>query len=256
MRHLRTLLRTLAAVLLWGGALSVGWVLLLRVLPPPVTSTMVVQRLELGRADRTWRPLEAMAHALPNAVIAAEDQKFMFHHGFDLEAIEKALDHNERRKGRGRIKGASTISQQVAKNVFLWQGRTWVRKGLEVWFTALIELLWSKERILEVYLNVAELGPGTFGAEAAAQRCFGRSAARLGTQEAALLAAVLPAPRRYSCQRPSGSVRHRQQWIAQQMNNLGDQLDPAVLDRAREEMEREEQRRQRQEERRRKRSRS
>ncbi|HQW87222.1 MAG TPA: monofunctional biosynthetic peptidoglycan transglycosylase [Flavobacteriales bacterium] len=256
MRLLRRLFRTLAAVAFWCIGLSIGWVLIMAVLPPPVTSTMLVQRFEQGRADRSWRALEAMARTLPNAVIAAEDQKFMFHHGFDIEAIGKALEQNERRKGRGRVKGASTISQQVAKNVFLWQGRTWVRKGLEVWFTALVELLWSKERILEVYLNVAELGPGTFGAEAAAQRCFGKSASRLGALEAALLAAVLPAPRRYSCQRPGGFVRSRQQWIARQMDNLGDQLDPVVLARAREEMELEDEREQRRKERRRQRKRT
>jgi monofunctional biosynthetic peptidoglycan transglycosylase len=161
-----------------------------------------------------------------------------------MEAIRKAVDFNARKKGR-RVKGASTISQQTAKNVFCWPGRTYVRKGLEAWFTLLIEVLWTKERIIEVYLNVAETGKGCFGAEAAAQRCFGKPAARLSRSQAALIAAVLPSPRRFDCARPSGYVARRQAWIMGQMNNLGDLFDPAVRERMRQELERKEARRQR-----------
>ncbi len=248
----RTFLRAAVSVMIWAALVSLGWVAVLALLPPPVTSTMVVQRFEQGAAARTWCPLDRMPRAMPNAVIAAEDQRFMLHQGFDIEAIRRALEINARRK-RGRVLGASTISQQVAKNVFLWQGRSWFRKGLEVWFTLLIELCWSKERILEVYLNVAELGPGTFGVEAASRRCFDKGASRITPGEAALLAAVLPAPRRYSCQRPSGYVRSRRQWVQRQMNNLGDQLDPAVRERMRREEQRTEERRQRRSERKRER---
>ena len=225
-------IRWLFSGLLWCAALSILWVLLLAVVDPPVTSTMIHQRLEQGSIHRSWRDLDEMARSLPNAVIAAEDQKFMYHFGFDIEAIEKAWGHNGSGRGRKRVKGASTISQQVAKNVFLWQGRTYLRKGLEVWFTLLIETCWSKERIIEVYLNIAELGTGVFGAEAAGMHCFDKSAARLSGSESALLAAVLPAPRRYRCDHPSVFVRSRQQWIYRQMGNLGDQLDPEVRAKA------------------------
>ncbi len=239
MRTVLSILRWFVSGLLWCITLSALWVLLFGVVDPPVTSTMIGQRLEQGSIRRSWRDLDEIARSLPNAVIAAEDQKFMYHFGFDLGAIEKALDQNERRRGRKRVKGASTISQQVAKNVFLWQGRTYVRKGLEAWFTLLIEICWTKERILEVYLNVAEFGSGVFGAEAAAQRCFGKGVTRLSGSESALLAAVLPAPRRYRCDHPSGFVRARQQWIHRQMSNLGDQLDPEVRAKASADAERE-----------------
>jgi len=172
---------------------------------------------ESPRWDYRFRKGEALGSNLGLAVIAAEDQRFGQHHGFDLEAIEKAIEHNE--KG-GKVRGASTISQQTAKNVFLWPARSWVRKGLEVWFTLLIELVWGKERILEVYQNIAEFGPGIYGAEAAAQQFFGKSAQKLSRSEAALLAAVLPSPRRYSAARPSAYVQRRQRWILRQMNNL------------------------------------
>lgn len=216
--------RWLAGILLAGIIISVAWVLVLAVFDPPVTWTMVEQAASGAGAQRTWRDMDEIAGAMPLAVVAAEDQRFMDHHGFDRQAIEKALKVNERRKGR-RIRGASTISQQTAKNVFLWQGRTWVRKGFEVWFTLLIETFWSKQRIMEVYLNVAEMGPGRFGVEAASMHCFQRPAARLSSSQAALVAATLPAPRRYSCRTPSTYVRGRQQWILGQMANLGDPFD-------------------------------
>lgn len=244
MRLFHTVLRWLFAATFWTVVVSVLWVSLLAVVDPPVTWVMAEQASEQKEFRRTWRDLEEMSREMPLAVMAAEDQKFMDHFGFDMEAIRKAMDFNARKKGR-RVKGASTISQQTAKNVFCWPGRTYVRKGLEAWFTLLIEVLWTKERIIEVYLNVAETGKGCFGVEAAAQRCFGKPAARLFRSQAALIAAVLPSPRRFDCARPSGYVARRQAWIMGQMNNLGDLFDPAVRERMRQELERKEARRQR-----------
>jgi len=152
------------------------------------------------------------------AAVAAEDQQFIVHHGFDVEAIRKAIEHNA--KG-GSVRGASTISQQTAKNLFLWTGRSWLRKGLEVWFTVLIELTWSKSRILTVYLNSAEFDRGVYGVEAAARHHFGTSAAQLSTRQAALLAAVLPSPLRYDASHPSAYVASRASWIQRQMRQLG-----------------------------------
>jgi monofunctional glycosyltransferase len=164
---------------------------------------------------------EMSDHALL-AVIAAEDQLFPDHNGFDLKSIEDALE-----KKNGRIRGASTISQQVAKNVFLWQGRSWVRKGLEAYCTFLIELLWTKERILEVYMNVSEMGPGIFGIEAASQHFYRKSANKLTRSEAARIAACLPNPKKYNVAPPSPYVLARSNWILIQMNNL--QTDPGIV---------------------------
>lgn len=244
MRCIRTTIRWLFATAFWTVVVSVLWVLLLALLDPPVTWVMAEQASEQKAFSRTWRDLDEISRDMPLAVMAAEDQKFMDHFGFDVEAIRKAMDFNERKKGR-RVKGASTISQQTAKNVFCWPGRTFLRKGLEAWFTVLIEVFWTKERILEVYLNVAETGKGCFGVEAAAQRCYGKPAARLSRSQAALIAAVLPSPRRFDCARPSGYVSRRQGWIVGQMSNLGDLFDPEVRERMPKEMERKEQRRQR-----------
>jgi len=238
MRHLLHFLRHALFTGIWIVVISVLWVLLLRFVDPPITRVMVLQAREQGKLERTVIPLKAMAHNLPLAVIASEDQRFMLHNGFAWEAIERAMESN--RKGK-RVKGASTISQQTVKNVFLWPGRTWLRKGLEVWFTVLIEALWTKERILEVYLNIVELGKGVFGAEAAARHCFGVSASRLSTAQCAMLAVALPAPRRYDCRRPGGYMQGRQQWVLRQMRNIGDVLDPEVLQRRREKLEREQQ---------------
>ncbi len=213
------------------------WVLALRVLPPPVTWIMAQQHNEVGRIDRTWVPFDRIARSMPLAIIAAEDQKFFDHAGFDWQAMKQAMAYNDRKKGR-RVKGASTISQQTAKNVFCWAGRTFIRKGVEAWFTLLIEALWSKERILEMYLNVAETGKGRFGVEATAQACFRSSAAQLAPARSALVAAVLPSPRRLNVCAPSGYVQRRARWIQGQMSNLGDLLDPEVRQRIREEEER------------------
>jgi monofunctional biosynthetic peptidoglycan transglycosylase len=157
------------------------------------------------------------------AVIASEDQLFPDHNGFDIENIKKALESNKKKK---RIRGASTISQQVAKNVFLWQGRSWFRKGLEVYFTFMIELIWSKERILEVYLNVAEMGKGIFGVEAASQKYFKKPASKLTRTEAAMIAACLPNPKKYVVNPPTRYISRRYPWILAQMNNL--EGDPDV----------------------------
>lgn len=198
--------------------------LALRWIPPPTTAVMMERRVDAwlnGRAyrvDHRWVRWDRISPQAALAVIAAEDQNFATHHGFDFESIQKALDAHER--GR-RLRGASTISQQVAKNVFLWSGRSFVRKGFEAYFTVLIELTWSKRRILEVYLNIVELGDGVFGVEAASQRYFQKPAAHLGPEEAALLAAVLPNPLRLKANRPSAYVEERRAWILQQMGQLG-----------------------------------
>lgn len=221
---LSSVLRRLFRATLWFAAGSVVLVLVFRVVPPPGTALMVERKIESWidgepiDLQRDWEPWDRISDDLKVAVIAGEDQKFASHHGFDFTAIQAALAHNER---GGTIRGASTLSQQVAKNQFLWSGRSWLRKGLEVWFTALIELFWSKERILEVYLNSAEWDEGVFGAQAAARHHFGVDASRLSRQQASLLAAVLPNPRNWSASRPSTYVARRAGWIRQQMSQLG-----------------------------------
>lgn len=193
-------------------------------LPIPYTGVMLERQLAAWwqgdfsyNEQHQWLAIEKMSPHLLQAVVAAEDQKFLQHHGFDVVAIEKALAFNARSK---KVRGASTISQQTAKNVFLWTGRSWLRKGLESGFTVLIEGAWGKQRILEVYLNSIEFGPGVFGVEAAAQRYFNTSAAKLSRSQAALLAAVLPNPHRLLVKAPSAYVRKRQQWIVRQMSQL------------------------------------
>ena len=232
-------LAILAATAFWFVFVCVLWVLALRVFPPPVTWVMVTQSNELGSVQREWVPLDRMADNMPLAVIASEDQRFLHHHGFSWKAIRKAMEYNEKKKGK-KVKGASTISQQTAKNVFCWPGRTFIRKGLEAWFTVLIETLWSKERIIEVYLNVAETGKGRFGAQATAQACFKHSSERLTVSECALIAAVLPLPRKFNACAPSGYMRRRQSAIQHQMRLLGDVFDPAVMERTRERIRKEE----------------
>jgi monofunctional glycosyltransferase len=182
---------------------------------PVVSTPTIFEQWLLGKPIyKEWVSLDRIAEPMQRAVIASEDQDFEEHFGFDINAIEKALKYNKTHKKK---KGASTISQQVAKNVFLWQDRTWFRKGAEVYCTFLIELLWSKERILEIYLNVAEMGDGTFGCEAAAKRFFGKPASKLTDEQAALIAACLPSPVKYRADKPSDYVRQRQQAILHQM---------------------------------------
>jgi monofunctional biosynthetic peptidoglycan transglycosylase len=224
----RPLVRRILTRLLQGAGLAFGVSLLavvaLRWIPPLTTGVMMERRVEAllawktYRIDYRWVPWSRISRQAGLAVIASEDQNFPTHHGFDVESIQKAIDAAD--KGR-RLRGASTISQQVAKNVFLWSGRSFVRKGLEAYFTVLIELTWSKRRILEVYLNIVELGDGVFGVEAASQRFFRKPAARLSPGEAALLAAVLPNPLRLHVNRPSAYVEERRAWILQQMDQLG-----------------------------------
>jgi len=187
-------------------------VVALRWLPPPTTAFMLQSPTRPVQYD--WVPAKQIAEVARRAVVASEDQKFWQHDGFDREAIEKARAHNKRSKRR---RGASTISQQTAKNLFLWSGGGYFRKGIEAGFTVLIETLWSKPRILEVYLNIAEFGPGLYGVEAASQAYFGKSAAQLSAGEAARLAAVLPSPRRWSAKAPGPYVQKRARWILGQM---------------------------------------
>ena len=218
---------------------SIAQVLALRFIDPPFSMFMVARQLDAAlagdvrfRIAHDWRDMDAMSANLPLALVASEDQNFASHGGFDFKAIEKAQKHNEkmieRAEKRGkpvrRLRGASTISQQTAKNLFLWQGRgptRWLRKGLEVWYTALIELLWPKTRILEMYANVAEFGDGIYGGQAAARSFFRKDAARLSAAEAARLAAVLPSPKRYSAARPGPYVQRRTNAIQRQMRYMG-----------------------------------
>jgi len=205
-------------------ALNLLLVLTFRWVPVPTSGLMLQRRVESWSgtkpytARHQWVPLEEISPSLGAAVIAAEDQNFTDHFGFDWKAIEKAVQHNEHSR---RKRGASTVSQQTAKNLFLWSSRSWTRKGLEAWFTLAIELGWSKKRILEVYLNIVEFGDGIYGAEAAARTYFGKPAKRLTPSEAALLAAVLPNPRKFHANAPTDYIRGRQAWILGQMRQLG-----------------------------------
>ena len=203
-------------IIVWFVVLSVGLTLLYKWVPVPVTLTMVLDR---NGFEKDWAPLSRIDRTMVDAVIAGEDAKFCSHTGFDAQAIENAIQRNasSEQRGSARLRGGSTISQQTAKNVFLWQGTGWTRyarKGLEVWFTFLVENIWGKRRIMEMYLNVAETGVGTYGAEAAAQRYFGHSAAHLSQVEAARIAAALPAPKRRAVNDPTGFTRRHGNAIA------------------------------------------
>jgi len=220
---LKRLLRWMARWSIRFGLLFVGLTILLtlplRWVDPPGSAFMLLDRFTSSHDIRhEWVPLTRISPELALAVIAAEDQNFPHHHGFDLREIRAAVETHRR---GGRLRGASTISQQLARNLFLWPHRSWVRKGLEFWFTVPLELVLSKPRMLEIYLNVAEFGPGIYGAEAAARHHFDKSAAALTRAEAALLAAVLPAPTHLDASRPSDYLLERQRWIIGQMNNLG-----------------------------------
>ena len=211
----------LLLALFWGGGIAT-----FSVLPVPFSAVMIERQAsawltgDFGYvAHSDWVSMDEISPWMGLAVIAAEDQKFPEHWGFDVSAIEKALAHNERNETR--IRGASTLSQQTTKNLFLWDGRSWIRKGLEAGLTVGIETVWSKKRILTVYLNIAEFGEGIFGVEAASQRYFHKPASKLTMSEAALLAAVLPNPIRFKANAPSGYVRSRQAWIMRQMRQLG-----------------------------------
>lgn len=206
-------------------ALSVLQVAVLRVVDPPFSSFMAIRQVEAiaardwdFRIAHDWRDRDAIARCLPVAVIAAEDQNFPRHNGFDMAAIEQARKNNAR---GGRIRGGSTISQQLAKNLFLWSGGGYLRKGIEAWYTLLIEAMWPKARILEMYMNLAEFGDGVYGAQAAARSFFGRDASALTTRQCARLAAVLPNPKRYSAANPGPYVQRRTAWIERNIRRLG-----------------------------------
>ena len=223
---LARLLRFLAIILVSWLALSWLAVLVLRFVPPWTSAVMMERRLsalihrETGfQLRHRWVPWSQVSPYVPLAMVAGEDQKFPFHHGFDFDSIHDAV--REQEEGI-RSRGASTLSQQTAKNLFLWGGHSYLRKGLEAWFTALLELCWPKTRILEVYLNSAQFGPDIFGVEAAAQLYFHKHAAALTRTEAAQLAAVLPNPVRLHADRPSAYVSSRREWILGQMRDLGD----------------------------------
>ncbi|HNQ60327.1 MAG TPA: monofunctional biosynthetic peptidoglycan transglycosylase [Bacteroidales bacterium] len=221
---MRRVLKWIRNIILILIGLSLFFTLLYKFVPVYYTPLMFIRYFENvkagkeARIERNWKRLDEISPNLWLAVVASEDNNFLKHHGFDMDAIKKAQKHNQT---HARKRGASTISQQVAKNVFLWPSRTWVRKGLETYFTFLIETFWSKKRILEVYLNVIEIGPGIYGAEAASQIYFHKPASKLTRGEAALIAAVLPAPLRRNPAKPSPYVLSRQQWILWNMNNIG-----------------------------------
>ena len=220
MKKLQKLLQWI--VLLFFGS-TIFFVFLYRFVPVPLTPLMIIRcaqqvsRGEKIRLKHHWMPLEEMSKYLPVAVMASEDQRFLQHHGFDVVEIQNAIE--ERQSGK-RLRGGSTISQQTAKNVFLWPKSSWVRKGFEAYFTVLIELCWSKERIMEVYLNSIEMGDGIYGAEAVAQQHFSRPAKKLSPANCALVAATLPNPLKYSSKNPSRHVLNRQTAIMRQMKHI------------------------------------
>ena len=221
----RRLLRWLGLAVLGWLALSWLAVLVLRFVPPATSAVMLERRAGAwlhGERDfrlrQQWVPWSQVSPWVPLAMVAGEDQHFPYHHGFDFGAIQQAIDAAD--EGR-RLRGASTISQQTAKNLFLWEGRSYLRKALEAYFTVLIEATWPKRRILEVYMNIAELGDGIYGVDAASRAYFHRPPAQLGPEQAARLAAVLPSPRRLHADRPSAYVQRRADWIERQMRQLG-----------------------------------
>ncbi|MBR1932109.1 MAG: monofunctional biosynthetic peptidoglycan transglycosylase [Prevotella sp.] len=222
---LRLLKKTLKWIVVAFFASTILSVIALRYVPVYFTPLMFLRCAQQVREGRElklshhWVALSYISPSMPVAVMASEDQRFMQHHGFDFDAIQKAAKRNKEHPEKQKL-GASTISQQTAKNVFLWPGRTWVRKGLEAYFTVLIELLWSKKRIMEVYLNSIEMGEGIYGVEAVAQEHFGKPAQMLSREECALIAVTLPNPRRFSSANPSAYVKKRQQRILREMRHV------------------------------------
>ena len=220
------MLRILKKIFIFLLISHLSYIVLIRFVDPPITIIQITNIIEGNGFKRTHISLDQMSMASKLAVIASEDQLFPDHNGFDLKGIKKALAFNKKKKGK-KIRGASTISQQVAKNVFLWQGRSWFRKGLEVYFTFMIELVWNKKRILEVYLNEAEMGKGVFGIEAAARKYYKKPASKLTRTEAAMIAASLPNPVRYTVKPVSTYVSRKYPWVLRQMNNLDG--DPDIV---------------------------
>ena len=209
---------------LWFLGISVGLVLVFKFIPVFYTPLMLTRSIENKMEGKdmvcshNWVPLDRISRNLQKAVIASEDGRFLTHHGFDFEAIQKAMENNEQGK---KLKGGSTISQQTAKNVFLWQGRSYLRKGLEAYFTVLIELIWGKERIMEVYLNSIEMGDGVYGAQAACQYWYRKDATSLTKIQAAGIAAILPNPRKYKATNSSGYINRRKSRIVKHMGYVG-----------------------------------
>jgi monofunctional biosynthetic peptidoglycan transglycosylase len=203
-RFLRNLLMTVLAILIFGPILAT---LVYKFVPPPITILMIERAAQGQGIDHRWVPMSQMSPTLPRAAVAAEDGHFCTHHGFDFAAIRQAMKHDEKRPNA--IRGGSTISQQTAKNVFLWPDRSWVRKGFEAYFTVLIEAIWGKRRIMEVYLNTVEMGPGVYGVEAAAQHYFHVSAKAVNPAQAARLIAILPSPLKWQVIDPGAYVRRR-----------------------------------------------
>ena len=221
---LKKIINIASKVLVYFLFVSIIWVIALRFINPPITLLMVLRNIERKadgksfKTDKKWVDFEDISDNMKRAAVSAEDQLFLKHIGFDVNAIEKAFENNAKGK---KVKGGSTISQQTAKNVFLWPGRSYIRKGFEAYFTLLIEIFWSKERILEVYLNVIEMGDGIYGAEAASQAYYGKSCTKLTRSEAALIAACFPNPLRWTPKHPTTYIRHRQYLIIRNMRSSG-----------------------------------
>lgn len=217
--------RVLWKTALWFLGISLSTVLIYKFVPVPLTPLMIIRSAEQmfdGKKfvlKHDWVSIDEISKNLPLAVVCSEDQNFLNHSGFDVKAIERSIE--ESKKGKKRLRGASTISQQTAKNVFLWPGRSWIRKGLEVYFTILIEFVWGKERIIEVYLNSIEMGKGIYGAEAASKHYFKTSAKNISRYQAASIAAILPSPLKYSANPPGPYVQSRISWIIGQMEQWG-----------------------------------
>ena len=212
---MKTITRLLLWIIVFFFGSTIAAVVVYKWMPVYITPLMITRSIENDdEMQHKWVPIEEISKNMALAVVSSEDNLFMSHSGFDFDQIQKAIEEAEK---TGRQRGASTISQQTAKNVFLWNGRSWVRKGLEAYFTVLIELIWGKERIMEVYLNSIEMGPGIYGAEAVAQAHFGKSASKLTRREAALIAATLPNPLKYSSKNPSKYMRKRQRQITRLM---------------------------------------
>lgn len=222
------ILKRILRILLWLLLFDLTYVVLTKWVNPPMTITMLESLVTGHGFNRDYIDFNHMGPNAPLAVIAAEDQLFPSHGGFDWDAIRKAMKYNNNPKHK-KVRGGSTISQQTAKNVFLWQQRSWLRKGLELYHTFLIEWIWGKERILETYLNVAEMGEGIFGIEAAAQHYFHKSAKQLNSAEAAAIAACLPSPKRFSPTNPTRYVGRRKNWIQKQMGHLRNEPDIQAL---------------------------
>lgn len=222
---IKKIFRVFLKTVIWFIAISILSVIFFRFVPIPVTPLMLIRCIEQKangkemKLKKDWVSLDKISSAMPLAVIAAEDQKFEEHFGFDLEAIKKAEKYNKKHQGK-KTKGASTISQQTAKNVFLWPNRSWIRKGFEVYFTFLIEIFWSKQRIMEVYLNVIEMGNGIYGVEAAAQKYFHKPASKLSVREASLIAAILPSPLKWSPVKPNARVQKKARRIMHFISRL------------------------------------